>query len=192
MANETIKAPNPANVTTGKVRFSFVNIFVPKAFQEGGEEKYSLTILIPKTDTATIAKLKAGVEAAKNKGLTDKFGGKMPAIFGANFEGTTVRDADKDKNQSGELIVTEHPEAKGCYMMHVASKNQPGIIDENKQAVLDPKKVYSGCYGRVNITFFAYNNSGKKGISAGLNHVQFLEDGEPLGSTVRIEDAFAD
>lgn len=187
-----VKTPNVTNVTTGKVRFSFVNIFTPKAFKEGDDPKYSLTIIIPKTDTATVAKLKAAVEAAKNKGLAEKFGGKMPAIFDQNFGGTTVRDADNDKNNDGELIVSQHPEAKGCYIMHVASKNQPGIIDENKEAVLDPKKVYSGCYGRVNITFFPYNSNGKKGISAGLNHVQFLEDGEPLGSTVRIEDAFAD
>lgn len=190
--SEQLKTPNPVNVTTGKVRFSFVNIFTPKAFQEGSDPKYSLTIIIPKSDTATVAKLKAAVEAAKNKGLSEKFGGKMPAIFDDKFGGTTVRDADYDKNQSGDLIVSEHPEAKNSYIMHVASKNAPGIIDEMKQAVLDPKKVYSGCYGRVNITFFPYNSNGKKGISAGLNHVQFLEDGEPLGSSVRIEDAFAD
>ena len=190
--SEQIKTPNPANVTTGKVRFSFVNLFTPKAFQEGGDPKYSLTVIIPKTDTFTVAKLKAGVEAAKNKGLSEKFGGKMPAIFDGAFGGTTIRDADNDKNKSGDLIVTEHPEAKGCYIIHVASKNAPGVIDEAKQTVLDPKKVYSGCYGRVNITFFPYNSSGNKGISAGLNHVQFLEDGEPLGSSVRIEDAFAD
>ena len=190
--SDSLRTPNPTNVTTGKVRFSFVNIFQPKAFQEGGEPKYSLTILIPKTDTVTVNKLKAAVEAAKLKGLNEKFGGKMPAIFDNNFGGTTVRDADNNKNQSGDLLVSEHPEAAGCYMIHVASKNAPGIIDENKEAVIDPKKVYSGCYGRVNITFFPYNSNGKKGISAGLNHVQFLEDGEPLGSSVRIEDAFAD
>lgn len=190
--SETVKTPNPANVTTGKVRFSFVNIFTPKAFQEDAEPKYSLTIYIPKTDAATIAKLKAAVESAKNKGLSEKFGGKMPAIFDGAFGGTTVRDVDNDKDQSGEPLIATHTEAKGCYMIHVSSKNAPGVIDETKQAVLDPKKVYSGCYGRVNITFFAYNSNGKKGISAGLNHVQFLEDGEPLGSTVRIEDAFAD
>ena len=189
---QVMKTPNPTNVTTGKVRFSFVNIFTPKAFQEGGEAKYSLTIIIPKTDVATISKLQAAVEAAKIKGLSEKFGGKMPAIFDGKFGGTTVRDADFDKNQSGDLIVSEHPEAKGCYIMHVASKNAPGVIDENKQGVIDPKKVYSGCYGRVNITFYPYNSNGKKGISAGLNHVQFLEDGEPLGSSVNIEEAFAD
>lgn len=187
-----VKAPSALNVTTGKCRFSFVNIFTPKAFNEGDDPKYSLTIYIPKTDTVTVGKLKAAVEAAKNKGLTEKFGGKMPAIFDGAFGGTTVRDADNDKDNDGDLLVVKHPEAKGCYLMHVASKNQPGIIDENKEAILDPKKVYSGCYGRVNITFYPYNSNGKKGISAGLNHVQFLEDGEPLGSTIRIEDAFAD
>ena len=190
--SQQVKTPSPTNVTTGKVRFSFVNIFTPKAFKDGDDLKYSLTIIIPKADATTVAKLKAAVEAAKNKGLSEKFGGKMPAIFDANFGGTTVRDADNDKNNDGNLIVSEHPEAAGCYIMHIASKNAPGIIDENKQAVIDSKKVYSGCYGRVNITFFAYNSNGKKGISAGLNHVQFLEDGEPLGSSVRIEDAFAD
>ena len=70
--SDSLRTPNPTNVTTGKVRFSFVNIFQPKAFQEGGEPKYSLTILIPKTDTVTVNKLKAAVEAAKLKGLNEK------------------------------------------------------------------------------------------------------------------------
>jgi hypothetical protein len=183
---------NPSVMTTGKVRLSFVNIFTPKAFQEGGEEKYSVTILIPKTDTATVDKLKAAINAAKAKATTEKWGGSVPKIFDDKFAGTTVRDADNDKDQEGEVIVAKHPEAKGCYMMHVASKNQPGVVDANMTAITDSKKVYSGCYGRVNITFFGYNNAGKKGVSAGLNHVQFIEDGEPLGSSVRVEDAFAD
>ena len=186
---------NKANVvTTGKCRLSFVNIFEPRAAQEGGEPKYSVTLYIPKTDTPTVEKLKAAVGCAKNKGAESKWGGKIPGIMEDPknpFAGTTVHDADTERGQDGDLLVSKHPAAKGCYILHVASKNKPGVVDQDLNAIIDPSKVYSGCYGRANISFYPYNSNGKKGISAGLNHIQFLEDGEPLGSTVRVEDAFA-
>lgn len=187
---------NKANVvTTGKCRLSFVNLFEPRAVQEGGQPKYSVTLYIPKTDTATIEKLKAAVLAAKNKGVETKWGGKVPGIMGDPnypFAGTTIHDADTERDQNQELYVDKHPAAKGCYILHVANKNKPGVVDQDRNAILDPTQVYSGCYGRANISFFPYNSNSKKGISAALNHVQFLADGEPLGSTVKLEDAFAD
>jgi len=186
---------NKANVvTTGECRLSFVNIFEPRPSKNKPEElKYSLTLYIPKTDTASLDRIKAGILAAKNKGVESKWGGKLPGVMAdpnKPFAGTTIHDADTEAGQDGDLYVTKHPAAKGCYILHVASKNKPGIVDRAGNPIIDPSKVYSGCWGRANITFYPYANAGNKGISAGLNHVQFLRDDDPLGSTVRLEDAF--
>ena len=55
---------------------------------------------------------------------------------------------------------------------------------------MDATEVYSGCYGRLTLNFYAYNANGNKGVAAGLGNVQKLEDGEPLGGFTRAEDDF--
>ncbi|MCI6276156.1 MAG: DUF2815 family protein, partial [Clostridium sp.] len=70
------------------------------------------------------------------------------------------------------------------------SKNKPGIVDKDVQPILDQSEVYSGCYARLTLNFYAYAASGNKGIAAGLGNVQKLEDGEPLGGFTRAEDDF--
>ena len=177
MVNQAI---GNTKVVTGKVRFSFCNLFEPKAFQEGAEPKYSVMLLIPKTDVATLNRIKAAIDAAAQKGL------QMPAVLK-----TTLKDADKDTNQDGEVFKDIWPYTEGHYIISVSSKTAPQIVDAQLNPIIDPIEVYSGCYGRASINFFAYNNSGNKGISAGLNNIQKLEDGEPLGNVSTAEQDFA-
>lgn len=176
---------NTTKVVTGKVRFSFVNVFEARAFGENQEPKYSVMLLIPKSDIGTITRIKKAIDAAAQKGLATKFGGKLPAILR-----TTFKDADKDTDQDGEVFATKWPETAGHYIINVSSKNAPQIVDANLNPIIDPSELYSGCYGRASINFFAYNNNGNKGISAGLNNLQKLEDGEPLGSFSTAEQDF--
>jgi len=174
-------------VVTGKVRFSFVNVFEARTYGEGQIPKYSVMLLIPKTDVATIDRIKKAIDAAAQKGLVTKFGGKLPAILK-----TTLKDADKDTNQDGELFADIWPYAAGHYLLNVSSKNPPQIVDAELNPITNPAEFYSGCYGRASINFFAFNNNGNKGISAGLNNLQKLEDGEPLGGFTTAEQDFAD
>ena len=185
MAN--VNNANSTRVVTGKVRFSFVNVFEARAFGENTEAKYSVMLLIPKTDTATLSRMRAAIDAAAQKGLQTKFGGKMPTILK-----TTLKDADKDTNQDGDTLASVWPETAGHYVINVSSKTQPQVVDANLNPIINPTEFYSGCYGRASINFFAYNNSGNKGISAGLNNLQKLEDGESLGSITTAEQDFAD
>jgi len=178
---------NNTKVVTGKVRFSFVNVFEAKAFGEGQTPKYSVMLLIPKSDVGTIGRMKKAIDAAAQKGLSTKFGGKLPAVLK-----TTLKDADKDTDQDGELFADKWPETAGHYIINVSSKNQPQIVDAARNPIINPVEFYSGCYGRASINFFAYNNNGNKGISAGLNNLQKLEDGESLGSFTTAEQDFAD
>lgn len=164
-------------VVTGKVRFSYVHVFEPFAMQEGQKPKYSVCLLIPKSDKETLRKIKDAIEAAKQIGKASKWNGTIPA----NLK-LPLRDGDVDR--------PDQEEYHGMYFLNASSEQKPGIVDAQLNPILDSTEVYSGCYGRASINFFAYNTAGNKGIGCGLNHIQKLEDGDYLGGRTRPEDDF--
>lgn len=168
-------------ITTGKVRASYVSIFQPKVPQNGGEPKYSVTLLIPKNDTATINSIYAEIEKAKQEGAQKVFGGNVPPMCRV-----PIHDGDGVR-PSGELFGEE---CRGCLVLTASAKLQPSVVGLDMQNIINPADVYSGCYIRANINFFAYNTNGNKGIGCGLNAVQKIEDGEPLTARVSAEEAF--
>lgn len=166
-------------VVTGKVRLSYAHLFEPYAANEDQDPKYSTVILIPKSDTKTLKALEQAQRAALENGKNSKFGGKIPAKWT-----NTLRDGDE------EADLERNPEYEGMMFMSVTAKTQPGIVDRQVQPILDSTEVYSGCYARVSINAFPFSVQGNKGVSFGLNHVQKLEDGEPLGGRSRADDDF--
>lgn len=170
---------NPTKVVTGEVRLCYVHLFEPYAFEAGQEPKYSCMILIPKTDRKTLEKIKAAQEAAVEQGIATKWKGKKPKNLG-----NTLRDGDVDQPGDGG------EEFEGHYFMNVSSKTAPHVVDRQCVEILDSTQVYSGCYARVSLNFFPYSAAGNNGVSAGLNNVQFVRDGESLGGRSRAEDDF--
>lgn len=169
-------------LTTDKVRFSYANIFEPKAPQGGGDPKYSVTLLIPKADTVTLGKIKEAMKEARDNFCNRNGANAIPVNFNHTLhDGDGMRDSGEPYGQ----------ECKGCYVITVSSKQKPLILDNMKNEITDPGEVYSGCYGRASINFYGYNRSGKKGVSAGLLAIQKLHDGEPFG-TVGSADDFDD
>ena len=166
-------------VVTGKVRFSFVHVFEPDTPQNGGEPRYSVTLLIPKSDTATVNAIKKAIEEAREVFVQRNGANSLPAK-----PVHTLKDGDGVKDNGDEF----GPECKGCYVIRVKSKQKPVIVDAFRNEITDPAEVYSGCYGRAAIKFFGYNTSGSKGISATLLSVQKLHDGEPFGTVGRADD----
>lgn len=156
-------------VITGKVRFSYVNIFKARAFQTGQDEKYSICLLIPKKDKATLQKIKDAMNVAVQEGVASKWGGKKPA----NLK-LPLRDGDEERAEEAE-------EYAGMYFLNANSNQKPGVIDMYTNEILDPTEVYSGCWGRASINFFPFNSNGNKGVAVGLNNIQKLGDGEALG-----------
>lgn len=165
-------------VITGRVRLSYVHLFEPWSNDETKPKQYSAALLIPKSDKKTLEAIKKAQDAAAENGKS-LFGGKIPA----NLK-TTLHDGDEDAD------LERNPEYAGHMFMTVNSKTRPGIVDRNVQDIIDSTEVYSGCYARVSINAFAYSNSGNRGISFGLNHVQKLADGDFLGGRSRAEDDF--
>ncbi len=163
-------------VITGKCRASFVHIFEPQSVN-GSEPKYSLSLIIPKSDTKTLGEIKAAIEEAIQNGISGKWGGKRPA----NLK-LPLRDGDVDR-QEDEVY-------QGSYFVNATSLEKPGIVDRKRIPITDPLTVYSGCYVRASINFYPFNVNGNKGVSAGLCNVQFWSEGEPLTGRMKAEDEF--
>lgn len=169
-------------VVTGKVRFSFCYLFEPQEALGGGDPKYSITLLIPKSDTATLGKIKAAMAEARENYCKRNGANALPAkpIH-------TLKDGDGTRDNGDPF----GPECAGCYVIKVRSNQKPVVVDASLKPITDPGEVYGGCYGRASINFYGYNTAGQKGISATLLSVQKLHDGEPFG-TVGSADDFND
>lgn len=170
-------------VVTGKVRFSYCSIFEAREPQGGGDPKYSVTLLIPKSDTQTLGKIKAAMAEARENFCKKNGPNALPPK-----PNHTMHDGDGMRDSGEEF----GPECKGNYVITVSSKQKPIIVDSFRNAITDPGEVYSGCYGRASINFYGYSKNGKKGISAGLLSIQKLHGGEPLGGSVGSADDFDD
>lgn len=169
---------NPTRVVTGEVRLSYANLFEPKSIQ-GSKPKYSVSLIIPKSDKATLAKIEAAIDAAIEAG-TAKFGGKRPNKAALKLP---LRDGDTERDDEAYA---------NSMFVNANSTTPPQVVDESLAPILDRSQVYSGCYGRASITFYAFNTNGNKGIACGLGNVQKLRDGEPLGGGhVSAEEDFA-
>ena len=167
---------NKVKVVTGKVRFSYANVFQPKAAVEGGVPKYSVSIIIPKSDKETVAKLQKAFDDCKASNAAF-FGGAVPK----NLKGG-LRDGDEEKDD---------PAYANSYFINANSAKRPAVIDADRNLIMDPNEFYSGCYGRVSVTFYPYNAQGSKGIACGLNNLMKLEDGEKLGGVSSAAADFA-
>lgn len=169
-------------ITGADTRLSYAHVWEPVAINGVGDPKYSVSLIIPKTDTKTVAAIQAAIKAAYEAGA-DKFkrNGKLIPLSALK---TPLRDGDTDPTHGGDPVYA------GCWFINTSSKQKPGIVDASVQPILDQSEVYSGCYARVSVTFYAYNTSGNAGIAAGLGNVQKIRDGEPLGGHVSAEAEF--
>lgn len=168
----------PKNMNPTKVivpcRFSHLHCWEPDSVN-GGDPKYSVSAIIPKSDTKTINAIKAAVEQAKKDSIS-KWGGKIPA----NLK-LPLRDGDIDRPDDEAYA--------NSYFFNANSRQAPQVVDSHVQPILDQNEVYSGCYGKISVTFYGYNSNGNRGIAAGLGNIQKLRDGESLGGrTTAAED----
>lgn len=182
MSNNTNKVNNPMKVITGPdTRWSYANVWEPKSIN-GGTPKYSVSLIIPKSDTKTVAKLKAAIEAAYREGESKlKGNGKtVPPLAALK---TPLRDGDTERPDDDAYA--------NAYFINANATTAPGIVDADRNPILTRSEVYSGVYGRASISFYAFNSNGNKGIACGLNNLQKVRDGEPLGGKASAESDFA-
>jgi hypothetical protein len=161
-------------IVTPKFRASYVYVFRPqKAMEAGKDPKYSITMLFDKG--ADLVKLKTAANAA----VVEKWGAdktRWPKNLRSPF-----RDQG-EKNTEGYVA--------GNVFITATSKQRPGLINSQMQDILEDKDFYSGCYARASVRVFAYDTNGNRGVSFGLQNVQKLADGEPLGGRTKPEQDF--
>lgn len=173
---------NPTKVITGpKTRWSYANVWDPKSIN-GGTPKYSVSLIIPKSDVATVKKIEAAIQAAYEEGES-KLKGNGKSVPSLKVLKTPLRDGDLERPDDAAYA--------DSYFINANSASAPGIVDADRQPILERSEVYSGVYGRASINFYAFNSNGNKGIACGLNNLQKIADGEPLGGKARAEDDFA-
>ena len=168
---------NKTKVVTGTVRLSYANVWEPKSIN-GGAEKYSVSLIIPKSDKKTIAAINAAIDAAIEEGLA-KFGGKKPNKAAIKLP---LRDGDTERDDEAYA---------NSYFVNANSQTPPQIVDQNVNPIMNRSEVYSGVYARVSINFYAFNSNGNKGVACGLGNIQKVRDGQPLGTRSTAEDDFA-
>jgi hypothetical protein len=172
---------NPMKVITGpNTRWSYTNVWEAKSIN-GGTPKFSVSLIIPKSDTQTLAKIKAAIEAAYREGES-KLKGNGKTVPPLTAIKTPLRDGDAER--------PDDPAYANAYFINANSATAPGIVDADLQPILERSEVYSGVYGRASINLYAFNSNGNKGIACGLNNLQKIRDGEPLGGKTRAEDDF--
>lgn len=165
-----------SKVVTGKVRFSYAHVFEPSSMSEGGTKKYSVSIIIDKDDEETLAKVEKAVKEAAENGKA-KFGGKIPR----NLK-KPLRDGDEERPDDEAY--------QNSFFLAANSARKPSIVDKNLDQIMDPEEFYSGCYGRASVNFYAFNTQGNKGIAAGLQNLQKLEDGDRLSGGSSAQEDF--
>ena len=162
MANQN----DATKVVTGVVRLSYANVWEPVSIK-GGTPKFSVSLIIPKDDEKTLAAINAAIDAAIQDGVS-KFGGKIPNRAALKLP---LRDGDIERDDEAY---------KGSYFVNANSTTAPQIVDRAVQPILDRGEVYSGCYARVSINFYAFNTNGNRGVACGLGNIQKVKDGDPL------------
>ncbi len=173
---------NPTKVITGpRTRWSYANVWDAKSI-DGGTPKFSVSLIIPKTDTATVERIKAAIQAAYEEG-EGKLKGSSKIAPPLEAIKNPLRDGDKER--PGDAAYA------GSYFINANSATAPGIVDADRNPIIERSEVYSGVYGRASISFYAFNSNGNRGIACGLNNLQKISDGEPLGGRARAEDDFA-
>lgn len=175
------KILNPTKVITGPAtRWSYANVWDPKSIN-GGAPKYSVSLIIPKSDTKTLEKIQAAIQAAYEEGQS-KLKGNGKSVPALSVLKTPLRDGDMER--------PDDPAYADCYFINANSATAPGIVDADRNPIMERSEVYSGVYGRASINLYAFNSNGNKEIACGLNNLQKIRDGEPLGGKSRAEDDF--
>ena len=177
------KFTNPTKVITGPdTRWSYANVWEAKSIN-GSVPKYSVSLIIPKNDKVTVEKIKAAIQAAYTQGES-KLRGSGKTVPPLSAIKTPLRDGDLERPDDETY--------KNSYFINANSTTAPGIVDADRQQIIDRSEVYSGVYGRASISFYAFNSNGNRGIACSLNNLQKIKDGKPLGGKARAEDDFAE
>lgn len=175
----------PTSVTTGEVRLSYPHLFSPHKSEMEDVASYSAEIMVPKSDTKTMADIEKAMNAAIQEYSDKVWGGQVPP----KFKNPLIKDGD----------ASENPQHHGYWLFTAKNKlkegaviQPPKVMDQQLNPIIDQSEIYGGVWARVNINFYLYNFKGTKGIGCGFDAgVVKVRDDEPFGGgRTSVEDAF--
>ncbi len=169
-------------LTTPPVRVSYPQVFVPRAIQEGAEPKYGIVLMFDKTNSEHNKFLNM-LHAKAQKAMKEKWPDptKRPRIPIVGHDMSCIKDGDTACNKQGVPLIEKNPEYAGHFIVRAGSKRKPGIVDKGRAEIMDKEAIYGGCSCKINLNPYAYDTKGNKGVTFGLNGVQFWGDGEAFG-----------
>ena len=173
MPKEVNKMAETRKMVLHGVRASYVTLVEPKAIAEGQDKKYSISLIIEKNNP-DLAELKKQINAVISETKwTDAVKAKCDKA---------LRDGDADRPEDDAYA--------GKLFINAKSAKKPLIVKtiQGKNVEVDAETIYSGCYVNCGISIYAYDQAGNKGVGIGLRGVQFDHDGEPLGSSMSVDE----
>ncbi len=167
-----------AKVVLKNVRCSFLNVFKAVSYNNG-DPKYGVQLIVPKDHKGLEAFEKAVLEVAKEK-------------FPSKVKGSKISASLKMPLRDGDIERDEYPDIyENTYFFSASSSRRPQVFDRDKSALAEDDGVmYSGCYVNASLNVYAFDVQGNKGVAVGLNGLQFVKDGEPLGGNSDSTDDF--
>jgi hypothetical protein len=156
------------SLLTPEFRVSF-----PKLFEPDENGKYGVAMIFD--NDVDFANLETLIESKKKE--------KWPKGTGKLVYSQPILDGNDSQAQREEL-------KDKFYINGKCGKYKPGVIDQNRQPIVDESEIYPGCWARASITLYSWVHTGKCGISVNVRNIQKLRDDEPLISRVRAEDEF--
>lgn len=169
---------DPCKVITGQAVLSYPNLFRPRAVKAGDEPKYSATLIFDiEKERKTLERLRDAAFAAGREKWKD---------FDAMVKAGRIRLPWRKGEEKGDA----KGYGPGKIYINCNSGQQPGVVDRRVQPIVNPNEIYPGCIVIASVRAFTYDTRGNKGVSFGLNNVQKVADGEPIGGRARPEDDF--
>jgi hypothetical protein len=165
-------------------RIAYHSLISPRKKLNSEDLEYAVTLIFDKArikDDPETKQQYLAMKALVNKVAAEK--------FGTNTK--NVRTPFKDGDEKGKDILV------GQIVIDAKNKSATPIVGPNREPVINsvpgqPDSIYSGCYVYANLTAYAYDTSGNKGVSLQLNGIQKVKDGPVLAGKPSVDQMFDD
>jgi hypothetical protein len=182
MAQAKIMVERSQRIVTPVARVSYPTLFVPRAYQEGDDPKFSATLMVKKDEAGNA--FADSLKKAQDAVLKTLYPKKMPM----NIERYGVTDGDDVVDKEGKPVES----AAGHWLIKASSKSKPAVVNADKSEIINAEEVYGGCWGKASIQAKAYGNPQKGGVSLELVAFQKVRDDTPFGGAAANRAAAVD
>jgi hypothetical protein len=169
-------------IITTPIRLSYPFLFEPRENDQGAEYWETEALIPPTKEGDALRKqILEGLEDV----MTEAFGDEAEWPRGRNdyHPEHKMKYVDRDKIPGPGVN-------EDWSIFRARSYQPPGVVDANKDEVLNKREVYGGRWARLSLTLAAYDASKSKGVTIYLNNVQLLDNAESFGGRPNADSDF--